>query len=36
MLLADLRSIIDSVRWRMIVALLDHTTLQARIKNALS
>jgi hypothetical protein len=36
MLLADLRNIIDEDSWRMVVALLDHTTLQARIKNVLS
>ena len=36
MLLTDLRNIIDEDSWRMVAALLDHTTLQAKIKNALS
>jgi hypothetical protein len=35
-LLHELRSIIDNDSWRMIAALLDHTTLQAKIKNVLS
>jgi hypothetical protein len=35
-LLDELRTIIDHDSWRMIAALLDHTTLIARIKNALS
>ncbi len=36
LLLAELRTIIDEDSWRIVVALLDHTTLQAKIKNALS
>jgi hypothetical protein len=35
-LLDELRSIVDLDSWRMIAALLNHTTLQAKIKTALS
>ena len=35
-LLDELRAIIDHDSWRMIAALLNHTTLQAKLKNALS